>query len=206
MTMSSLGFESLSSKLLRKAPSAWAAAIRLLKPRLPVSSLRKILSSKGSPDIRRPVGLPLQSSNPTGISCDMIDINHLLKVADAYALACNIEEKTVSNRVFQDGKKLAAVRGGKEITVGRFNTAIEWFSANWPDGVLWPDEVERPDVEMADAAARRIPPVTDMENQDHLVPVALDQIASKMAAEFGFKPSRMQVVQFMARKSGFSVG
>ena len=74
----------------------------------------------------------------------MLNIEHLIAVADEYGRAANVEEKTVSSRVFQDSKKLAAIRGGSDITVGRHNAALAWFSANWPDGAEWPHSTPRP--------------------------------------------------------------
>lgn len=74
----------------------------------------------------------------------MINIAHLIKVADAYGAAAQVEEKTVSSRVFQDSKKLGAIRAGSDITVGRYNAAIIWFDANWPEGAEWPQDVLRP--------------------------------------------------------------
>lgn len=74
----------------------------------------------------------------------MTEIEHLLSVADAYKAALLIEDTTVSARVFDDSKKLAALRDGADITLGRFNKALMWFSANWPDGAVWPEDVMRP--------------------------------------------------------------
>lgn len=74
----------------------------------------------------------------------MLNIEHLLTVADEYGRAAQVEEKTVSSRVFQDSKKLGAIRGGSDITVGRYNAALAWFSANWPEGAEWPHGVMRP--------------------------------------------------------------
>lgn len=74
----------------------------------------------------------------------MINIAHLIKVADAYGTSAQVEEKTVSSRVFQDSKKLGAIRAGADITVGRYNAAIIWFDANWPEGAEWPRDVLRP--------------------------------------------------------------
>lgn len=74
----------------------------------------------------------------------MLNIEHLIKVADEYGRAANVEDKTVSSRVFQDSKKLGAIRAGSDITVGRYNGALGWFSANWPDGADWPHDVPRP--------------------------------------------------------------
>ena len=76
----------------------------------------------------------------------MLNIDHLLTIADAYGQAAKVEDKTISSRVFQDSKKLGAIRGGADITVGRYNAALEWFSANWPDDATWPHDVPRPEV------------------------------------------------------------
>ena len=74
----------------------------------------------------------------------MLNIEHLIKVADEYGRATAVEDKTVSSRVFQDSKKLGAIRAGSDITVGRYNAALEWFSSNWPEGAIWPVDVPRP--------------------------------------------------------------
>ena len=71
----------------------------------------------------------------------MLEIAHLLLIADEYKRATGLEDVTVSHRVFGDSKKLSALRGESDITVGRFNTAVAWFAANWPDGAIWPDGV-----------------------------------------------------------------
>jgi len=76
--------------------------------------------------------------------------NPLIRVADAYAQALGLSDKTVSSRVFRDSKKLGAMRDGADITMGRFADAMRWFSENWPDGAEWPDDVERPQREAAE--------------------------------------------------------
>lgn len=74
----------------------------------------------------------------------MNEIRDLLAVADAYKNALNLEDVTVSARVFSDSKKLAALRKGAGITVERFNAAFVWFSENWPEDARWPRNVVRP--------------------------------------------------------------
>ncbi|TIP70345.1 MAG: hypothetical protein E5X53_28245 [Mesorhizobium sp.] len=74
----------------------------------------------------------------------MTEIAHLLGLADTFIAATSIKEVTLSHRVFGDSKKLTAIRNGADITVGRFNGAIEWFSANWPDDAVWPASIARP--------------------------------------------------------------
>jgi hypothetical protein len=74
----------------------------------------------------------------------MIEIGNLLAVADAYMASTGVREVTLSHRLFGDSKKLTALRAGADITVGRFNGAMGWFSENWPDAAGWPASVERP--------------------------------------------------------------
>lgn len=66
-------------------------------------------------------------------------------MADDYKRAHGVEDVTVSARVFGDSKKIAALRGGADITVGRFNAAMSWFSRNWPADLNWPASILRPD-------------------------------------------------------------
>ena len=69
----------------------------------------------------------------------MVEKEHLLGIADAYKIASGTAlDVTVSNRVFGDGKKLAALRGEADITLGRFNMAMRWFATNWPEGSARP--------------------------------------------------------------------
>lgn len=79
----------------------------------------------------------------------MIEIAHLLAVADAYMIATSVKEVTLSHRLFGDSKKLTALRTGADITLTRFNAALAWFSENWPDETAWPASVARPVAERA---------------------------------------------------------
>lgn len=74
----------------------------------------------------------------------MTEIAHLIGLADAFIAASSIKEITLSHRVFGDSKKLTAIRQGADITVSRFNGAIEWFSTNWPADTEWPADIARP--------------------------------------------------------------
>lgn len=65
----------------------------------------------------------------------MIRVSDLTDVADAFRSAAGVaKETTLSHRVFGDTKVLGRLRIGGEITVGRFNAAMRWFSDNWPPG------------------------------------------------------------------------
>jgi hypothetical protein len=83
------------------------------------------------------------------MSLAMIEIAHLLAVIDAYRNATGVEDTTVSYRVFDDSKKIAALRSGSDLTTSRFNAALAWFASHWPDGAQWPVDVVRPEVERA---------------------------------------------------------
>jgi hypothetical protein len=79
----------------------------------------------------------------------MIQITHLLSLADAFQKADPVADTTLSFRIFKDSKKLGALRAGSDITTGRFNDAIRWFAGNWPEGAAWPVDVPRPELEAA---------------------------------------------------------
>lgn len=79
----------------------------------------------------------------------MFEITHLLTLADCYARATSLEDVTLSHRLFGDSKKLGALRGGADITVTRFNSALLWFATNWPSNADWPAGVFRPITEEA---------------------------------------------------------
>ena len=73
----------------------------------------------------------------------MESIDRLIRIADAYKAVAGVpEDTTVSHRVFRDSKKLTALREGGDITVTRFNAALAWFAANWPDGSPFPAELD----------------------------------------------------------------
>jgi hypothetical protein len=75
----------------------------------------------------------------------MIDMNALIARADAYKVAAGVtEDTTVSHRVFGDTKKLGALRRGGDITVRRFNAAMNWFDQNWPRPISQTPNQETP--------------------------------------------------------------
>lgn len=74
----------------------------------------------------------------------MLQITHLLDLADEYQRHDPVEDKTLSFRVFGDSKKLSSLRTGSDLTTTRFNAAVLWFHEHWPEGAHWPDLIERP--------------------------------------------------------------
>ena len=77
----------------------------------------------------------------------MRSIEHLKAVALAYSKAEKTPLRTLSSRIFNDGKKLdAIVAGDADVVTARFDHAMRWFSINWPKGLRWPKGITRPAV------------------------------------------------------------
>lgn len=76
----------------------------------------------------------------------MIEIAHLLALADEYMRVTGVADSTLSTKMFNDGKKLPSLRTTGDISTKRFNMALHWFSDNWPEGAAWPKGVARPKV------------------------------------------------------------
>lgn len=76
-------------------------------------------------------------------------IRHLIDLANRYCAATGKTRIALSKRVFNDGKVLDNLVDGKDITIGRFERAMRWFSENWPEGAEWPKHINRPKAEAA---------------------------------------------------------
>lgn len=72
--------------------------------------------------------------------------DRLLAIASTYAEAKGVSLARVSTLAGNDGKLLARVAAGRDITTGTYDEMVRWFSAHWPDGVPWPDEAAGPSV------------------------------------------------------------
>lgn len=73
-------------------------------------------------------------------------IENLKAVALAYCDAAGVPPKTLSWRVFNDGKKLDAILAGKaDLMTAGHEKAMGWLSNNWPEGASWPEDVSRPE-------------------------------------------------------------
>lgn len=70
----------------------------------------------------------------------MMSTSTLVELADQFCVASGgMRETTLSHRMFGDSKKLAALRGSADITVGRFISAMMWMAAHWPKGHPLPE-------------------------------------------------------------------
>jgi len=65
---------------------------------------------------------------------DLHGVSHLLDLVDAFIEATNVNERTLSFRIFGDNRKLGALREGADITTGRYNAAVLWIAMHAPVG------------------------------------------------------------------------
>ncbi|NSZ47964.1 hypothetical protein G6L63_08555 [Agrobacterium vitis] len=70
--------------------------------------------------------------------------DQIIVVADLYAAHCGVSRKTVSWQVLSRSTKLDNIVDGGDITTGIFERAMQWFSDRWPDDLVWPDGITRP--------------------------------------------------------------
>lgn len=77
----------------------------------------------------------------------------LLRVADVYGELTNRSRARVSTMVLNQGRRLDRyAEGSLSPSVKVLERAMAWFSANWPEGAVWPEGVERPRPAVASAA------------------------------------------------------
>lgn len=69
---------------------------------------------------------------------------HLLDLIDAFAAAKGLSGSRVTTLAMNSGSVYRLLREGKDITVGRLESAVRWLSDNWPDGTDWPEGIARP--------------------------------------------------------------
>lgn len=72
-------------------------------------------------------------------------IGRLQKVCDDYCSHTGLRREQVSYQVFRDQRRLSGVFAGERgLTVESYENAMRWLSENWPEGLDWPADVERP--------------------------------------------------------------
>lgn len=64
----------------------------------------------------------------------LIDPMRLVILGESYAAAKGLALSTVSTLIFNDGKVLDRLRAGRDITVRRYEKAIEWFESRRATG------------------------------------------------------------------------
>lgn len=92
-----------------------------------------------------PVGTGKFSGNGWMEVAKSFAIANLKAVAIVYCDADGVPPKTLSWRIFNDGKKLDAILADKaDLMTAGHEKAMAWLSTNWPEGAEWPENIERP--------------------------------------------------------------
>lgn len=68
----------------------------------------------------------------------------LVAVATAYSEKTGTSLSTISTRLFNGGGRLATIANGGDLNTRNFESAMAWFSENWPQDLPWPKGVGRP--------------------------------------------------------------
>lgn len=69
---------------------------------------------------------------------------HLQTCATEFAKATEREPSTVARLATGDWRFFDRINEGASFTARKYDAIMGWFSANWPDGVAWPNETPRP--------------------------------------------------------------
>ncbi len=75
---------------------------------------------------------------------------HLISLIEAYSEAKGLSPSRVTTLVMNSGAVFGHLVQGGDITVGRYERAVLWFSTNWPADVAWPEGVSRPQPKAVD--------------------------------------------------------
>lgn len=71
--------------------------------------------------------------------------DHLLNLCTIFCKATGRSEYTVSRWAIKNPYLVSRLRVGSGVTVKTYCLVLRWFSDNWPDGLAWPDDIQRPE-------------------------------------------------------------
>ncbi|MCH9780206.1 MAG: hypothetical protein K0U36_02860 [Alphaproteobacteria bacterium] len=75
----------------------------------------------------------------------MLFPSSLLRLCDTYKTESEVAETTLSMMITGNNKKLFAnIRSGAHPRVDTYNRIVNWFDANWPTDLPWPEGIDRP--------------------------------------------------------------
>ena len=79
--------------------------------------------------------------------------SHLLLLADIKLESSGMSRAAISRAALNDNTFLTRVDRGENFTIGNFDKVVRWLSENWPDGIDWPADIERPAPESVEASS-----------------------------------------------------
>lgn len=71
-------------------------------------------------------------------------IEHIIRLAEAYAAHQGLTLSTVSSYAANDGKLFTRMKNGAGCTVRRAVKLVDWFDQNWAKELDWPSDIPRP--------------------------------------------------------------
>jgi hypothetical protein len=74
---------------------------------------------------------------------------HLIALMETFAAAKGISPGRVGQILFSSGAKYDQLVAGADINVGRFEDAVKYLDAHWPDDLPWPEGLARPSLSPA---------------------------------------------------------
>lgn len=80
--------------------------------------------------------------------------SNLMVCASAYAASRKLSLTTLGRLAAGDWRFFDRVtEGSTTFTARKYDEVIRWFSDNWPEGVEWPADVQRPFLEVLETRA-----------------------------------------------------
>ena len=79
---------------------------------------------------------------------------NLIVLAKRYAAAMKMEMSTVAQRALGDWRFFQRLEESEtaSFTIRKYDAAVAWFAARWPQQAEWPADVPRPEHRTQDAA------------------------------------------------------
>jgi hypothetical protein len=71
-------------------------------------------------------------------------VEHIIRLAEAYASHQGLSLSTVSSYAANDGKLFPRMKKGAGCTVRRATALVAWFDTNWAVDLEWPSDIPRP--------------------------------------------------------------
>lgn len=90
-----------------------------------------------------PSGYSLRLDSPHQRLSRGVQYEHLTQLANLYAHHVGRSLMTVAKRVGVHNKTFVLLKQGRGCHFDTFTRAVDWFDANWPADLEWPDDVPR---------------------------------------------------------------
>lgn len=80
-------------------------------------------------------------------------VSNLNAVFEAFSAASKLKASTIWARAVGDARFMDRLSSGASFTIKTYDNAIKWFSDNWPQGAVWPANVNRPTETLTEATS-----------------------------------------------------